>query len=140
VHFQLYARIKGINFVERSNCGKKFDRSYIFGRSYMLKKLFKLNVSNSLLIVSILSFPLILFVINKGFLDFYSAKLFGKLAIIYFSWAFLLYLFLYLISHLPKSKLRKILVVFTRIYIRFHIALAIIGTLLIAIHVIIMAA
>jgi hypothetical protein len=105
----------------------------------MLKKLFKLNVSNSLLIVSILSFPLILFVINKGFLDFHSAKLFGKLAIIYFSLAFLLYLFLYLISHLPKSKLRRILVVFTRIYIRFHIALAIIGTLLIAIHVIIMA-
>jgi hypothetical protein len=105
----------------------------------MLKKLFKLNVSNSLLIVSIVSFPLILFVINTGPLEFKSAKLFGRLAISYFFLSFLLYLFLYSISHLPKSQVRGGLVVFTRVYIRFHIAISIIGTLLIVLHVMVMA-
>jgi membrane-anchored protein YejM (alkaline phosphatase superfamily) len=104
----------------------------------MLKKLYKLNVTNSLLIVCILSFPLILFFINAGPLNFQSAKLFGRLAIGYFFLSFLLYLFLYLISHLPKSKARGRLVIFTRVYIRFHIAISIIGALLIVLHVTIM--
>jgi membrane-anchored protein YejM (alkaline phosphatase superfamily) len=105
----------------------------------MLKRLFKLNVSKSLLIVTIVSLPLILFTFNKGPLDFQAAKLFGRLASSYFLLAFLLYLLLYSISHLPKSILRGRLVVFTRVYIRFHIAISIIGTILIVLHVTIMA-
>jgi hypothetical protein len=98
-----------------------------------LKKLYVLNVSKSLMIISILTFPLLIFIIKQPY-DYNSAKTIAHLAIIYFFIAFLLYLFLYGISHLSKSPIRKKLVMFTRIFIRFHIAIGIMGTILILLH------
>lgn len=92
----------------------------------MLKRLYLLNLHQSLPIIAILTPPLVFF------LDDYH---FAKTAALYFIITFFLYPFLYTISRLPKSALRSNLVTFTRIYIRFHIAFAIIGVLLIILHV-----
>jgi hypothetical protein len=100
---------------------------------HILKKLYALNVPQSLIIVSILTLPLVIF-LNRNPVDYNFAKTLAHFAIIYFLIAFLLYVFLYGISHLPKSQTRKNLVMFTRIYIRFHIAIAIIGTIIIVLH------
>lgn len=103
----------------------------------ILKQLYSLNVPKSLILLSILTLPLVI-PLFKIPIVFQLAKTFGSLAALYFSLAFVLYLFLYGISHLPKSEFRRWLVIFTRIYIRFHIALAIVGVLLIFLHVTLM--
>jgi hypothetical protein len=102
-------------------------------RKRILKKLYVLNLTQSVIIVSALTLPLAVF-LSRFPIDYYMAKTLAHFAIIYFSAAFLLYIFLYTISHIPESPLRKGFVSFTRVYIRFHIALAIIGTLLIVFH------
>jgi hypothetical protein len=99
----------------------------------ILKKLYGLNVPISLMIVTIITLPSAIFVSNYP-VDYNFAKTLGRFAIIYFLIAFLLYIFLYAISHLPKSRTRKKLVIFTRVYIRFHIAIAIVGTVIIVLH------
>jgi cation transport ATPase len=102
-------------------------------RKRILKKLYALNVPQSLIIVSILTLPLVIFFVTHPF-DYNFAKSLAHFAIMYFSAAFLLYVFLYGISHFPKGRTRKKLVMLTRIYIRFHIAIAIIGTIIIFLH------
>jgi DMSO/TMAO reductase YedYZ heme-binding membrane subunit len=104
----------------------------MFGKR-ILKRLYALNVPQSLMIISILTLALVIFFVKHPF-DYNFAKSLAHFAIIYFSAAFLLYVFLYGISHFPKGRTRKTLVMFTRIYIRFHIAIAIIGTLMIIFH------
>jgi cation transport ATPase len=99
----------------------------------LLRKLYLLTVSQSLMIVSILTLPVIIF-LSSNPVGYKLAKTLANFAIIYFAIAFLLYLFLYGISHLPISRTRKRLVTFTRIYIRFHIAVAIVGTIFITLH------
>lgn len=102
----------------------------------ILKKLYTLNVPKSLTIITVLTLPLIIFLV--GLPDYATAIRLAHFAILYFVIAFILYGFLYAISHLPKSNRRKKLVIFTRIYIRFHIAVAIIGTLFICLHALLM--
>lgn len=58
----------------------------------------------------------------------------GRTAVAYFVFAFVLYLFLLAIQNLPHGRLNRRLVGFTRRYIRFHKAAAIIGALWIAVH------
>ncbi|RNF39552.1 hypothetical protein [Planococcus salinus] len=100
----------------------------------MLKILYRLNFRQAVLIVSILSLPLLFLLYRLGF-DTYRAALWaGRIGAIYLMLAFILYLFLYAISHLPKSSGRQKLVTFTRIYIRFHSSLAAIGSLFIVWH------
>jgi hypothetical protein len=101
-------------------------------RIILLKSLLKLNLSQSLFIVSTASLPILLFLIEG--ITYETARRFGIAAVIYFLLAFLLYLFLLSISHMSRSELRRKLVTFTRVYIRFHIAFAIIGIVLIAVH------
>jgi hypothetical protein len=102
-------------------------------RKRMLKKLNILNLPQSLLIVSVLTLPWVI-VLSRSPLDYNFAKTIAGYAVYYFAAAFLLYIFLYAISHLPNIRIRKNLVRFTKIYIRFHIALAIMGTLFIMLH------
>jgi hypothetical protein len=99
----------------------------------IVKKLYLLNVPQSLIIVLILTLPLVIFLSNYP-VDYNFAKTVAHFAIIYFLIAFLLYVFLYGISHLPKSRIRKKVVIFTRVFIRFHIAIAIVGAIIIVIH------
>jgi hypothetical protein len=115
----------------------KFEQK---GGDYMMwkelrKKLFKLNVRQALIIVSILSLPIFLFFLKEPF-NYALAKRMAQLSVAYFITAFSLYIFLYTIGKLSKSKARRNLVLFTRIFIRFHIAIAIFGTALITIHAI----
>jgi drug/metabolite transporter (DMT)-like permease len=99
----------------------------------MLNKLHVLNVPQSLVIVSILTLPMVI-ILNRSPIDYIFARTMARIAVFYFSAAFLLYIFLYGISHLPNIRIRKSLVIFTRVYIRFHIAMAIVGTLFIVLH------
>lgn len=99
----------------------------------ILKKLYVMNVPQSLIIVSILTLPLAIFLVKQPY-DYNFAKTLAHFAIIYFLIAFLLYVLLYGISHLPKSRARKNLVIFTRVYIRLHIAVAIVGAIIIVLH------
>jgi hypothetical protein len=98
------------------------------------KKLYVLNVIQSFIIVSLMSIPLVVILIRSS-MDYHLAKTLAHYAILYFSAAFLLYIFLLGIIHLPNCNKRMSLVDFTRIYIRFHVALAIMGTLFISLHI-----
>ncbi|AQQ52640.1 hypothetical protein [Planococcus lenghuensis] len=103
----------------------------------MLKKLFTINLWQSILIVTFFSLPLFLFI---GTMDggFRQALFAGRAAAVYFLLSFVLYLLLYAISHMPRSRAHRKLVIFTRIYIRFHISFAVIGTVLITGHILYM--
>lgn len=103
----------------------------------VLKRLYKLNVLQSSFIVFSFGIPLIFLILEAPFV-YFSSKRLAHIAITFFSLSFLLYPFLFTISRIPKSRVRKRLVMFTRIYIRFHIAFAIFGTFLILIHSIFM--
>jgi hypothetical protein len=100
---------------------------------YVAKKLYRLTVPQSLFIVLVLSLPLILILMRLPY-DYSSAKTIAHVSILYFCIAFILYLFLFAISHLKESSGRKALVMFTRVFIRFHISMAIVGTGLIVLH------
>lgn len=101
---------------------------------WILKKLYQLNVAQSFFIVSLLSMPLV-FKLRQTSMDYHLAKTLAQYAVVYYIAAFLLYIFLLAIIHLPESDKRKSLVLFTRVYIRFHVALAIMGTLFISFHI-----
>jgi hypothetical protein len=101
------------------------------------KKLFTLNVFQAFIIISVVTLPLIL-LFYKHPLDYHSSKTMAYLSLLYFFIAFILYVFLYTISHSANHAVRKKLVIFTRVYIRFHIAVGIMGTILIIIHAIYM--
>lgn len=103
-------------------------------REVMLKKLFHINVWQSLLILSVLSLPLFFKLTDSGTPAFLSARLSGRYGSVFFLLAFSLYLFLYAIPRLPRSKAHRKLVQFTRVYIRFHIAFALLGLLFIFWH------
>lgn len=104
----------------------------------MLKKLFTINLWQSVLIVTVLSLPLFLF-LGRMDGEFNRALFAGRTAGIYFLLSFILYLFLYSISHLPRGRGHRKLVIFTRIYIRFHISFAIMGAVLLVAHISYMA-
>ncbi|WP_158736920.1 hypothetical protein [Alteribacillus sp. YIM 98480] len=99
----------------------------------MLRFLFRLNVVPSLVILFVPTIFLTAFLllkqpssINTRLVDFASASGY------YFLLAFLLYPLLLGVKH----SRRRMLVTFTRIYIRFHIATAILGTVLLLPHVV----
>jgi small-conductance mechanosensitive channel len=99
------------------------------------KFLYTLNVKQALLIVFVLSLPWLLFLIKRLFeFNYGLAKTLGNTALVYFAIAFMLYPFLLSISRMGKRSIRKKLVTFTRIYIRFHVATAIFGTVFIIFH------
>lgn len=101
----------------------------------ILKFLYTLNVKQSILIVFVLSFPWLLFLIKRLFeFDYGLAKTLGTTALVYFAISFMLYPFLFTISRMGKRTIRNKFVTFTRIYIRFHVAAAIFGTVFIFLH------
>lgn len=101
------------------------------------KKLFTLNVFQAFVIISVVTLPLILVLLHNPF-NYHSSKTMAYLSLLYFFIAFILYLLLYTISHSANHSIRKRIVIFTRVYIRFHIAVGIMGTILIIIHAIYM--
>jgi hypothetical protein len=100
----------------------------------LTKKLYTLNVPQSFIIVLFFSIPLVV-TLGRSSMDYQLAKTLAHYAILFFLAAFILYIFLFGIIHFPNHDKRKSLVVFTRIYIRFHVALAIMGTLFISLHI-----
>ncbi|WLD93630.1 hypothetical protein [Alkalihalobacillus sp. AL-G] len=103
-------------------------------KSYILRWLFRLNVSKSTLIITLLSSPWLvsLFLKDTGIA---TAILWAYTAVGYFFISFLLLLFLKLISTMRKSEVRKRLVTFARVYIRFHVASALLGVYSLYFHV-----
>ena len=104
----------------------------------MLKFLFRLTFRQALPIIGVLSLPLLFWVIDGRVDAYQAAKLSGRIGSIYLLLAFSLYLFLYAISHLRKSGGRQRLVTFTRVYIRFHSSLAVVGSFFIVWHLVFM--
>lgn len=99
----------------------------------ILRFLFRLNVWKSTVIVFVLSLPwfIYLFTIHS---EFTASIMWAYTALVYFVLAFILYLFLRMIGILGRSASRRRLVIFTRVYIRFHIAVALHGVAALIIH------
>ncbi|MEQ6378478.1 hypothetical protein RZN22_17815 [Bacillaceae bacterium S4-13-58] len=102
-------------------------------KNNLLKFLYNLNVAKAITIVSVLTIPILIFYLDFQ-VSYPMGKQWGQLAFIYYSLAIVLYAFLFSISHMKRSLFRKKLVTFTRIFIRFHVAIAIIGTLFVLFH------
>ncbi|SDI92661.1 hypothetical protein [Alteribacillus bidgolensis] len=99
----------------------------------MLRFLFRLNVVQSLVILIVPTIFVTAFLLLKQPSHIYTKLVdFAAAAMFYFLLAFLLYPLLLGVKYTRRKKL----VIFTRIYIRFHIAAAILGTVLLLPHVI----
>ncbi|WP_257351340.1 hypothetical protein [Pseudalkalibacillus decolorationis] len=101
---------------------------------YILRWLFRLNVSKSTLFATLLTSPWLIFLLLQH-RDFTTAILWAYTAVVYFFISFFLLIFLKLISFLGRSNARKKLVTFTRVYIRFHVASALLGLFSLYFHV-----
>ncbi|WP_349409199.1 hypothetical protein [Pseudalkalibacillus sp. SCS-8] len=95
-------------------------------RKRILRFLFRLDVRKSTGIALAVSSPWLLYLLWRP-MDHATAILWANTALVYFILAFILYLFLRLIGRLGRSEARRRLVIFTRVYIRFHVASAILG-------------
>ncbi len=99
-----------------------------------MKFLYQLNVWKSSVIVLIGSLPWFVYLITKE-TGYETAVLWAYTALVYFILAFILYIFLRLIGKLGRTVTRRRLVTFTRVYIRFHIAVALHGLASILVHI-----
>jgi hypothetical protein len=96
-------------------------------------KLYRLNVIHGIIIVFILTLPWGIYLLRQTY-TYQLAKILADTAIVYFTIAFMLYPCLYAISHTRSKPIRRKLVIFTRVFIRFHIAVAIVGIFWIILH------
>lgn len=94
----------------------------------------KLNIAQAVITIVLLSIPLYLWIYHApaGYQRAIQAAIVG---VIYFLLSFSLYLFVIIIRQLNATSLRRKIVIFTRIFIRFHIAFALLGLLFILYHV-----
>ncbi|MCF6411771.1 hypothetical protein [Pseudalkalibacillus salsuginis] len=101
----------------------------------LFKFFYQINVWQSMVVVCLLSSPwfVYIFMIPDNHT---KALLWAYTALTYFLLSFLLYIFLRLISNLGKTPIRKKIVTFTRIFIRFHVAMAILGVISILFHIV----
>ncbi len=102
-----------------------------------MRFLYRLNVYQSTIILTLLSIPWLLYLLMQP-RTISTAFHWAYTALIYFILSFILYLFLQWISRSGRSGFRKKLVTFTRIYIRFHVAAALLGVTSLLMHVVIM--
>ncbi|WP_088006469.1 hypothetical protein [Indiicoccus explosivorum] len=100
----------------------------------MKNRLFSLTLKQSFLIVLTLSaLPVTVILLNMeaGFSRLAAA---GRTGAVYLFFAFILYGFLVAVRKFPRGRGHRKLVVFTRVYIRFHIAFAVTGAALVLWH------
>ncbi|MGP4081883.1 hypothetical protein ACTWQL_18460 [Pseudalkalibacillus sp. R45] len=102
-----------------------------------MRFLYRLNVYQSTIILTLLSIPWLFYLLLQP-RTISTAINWAYTALIYFILSFILYLFLQWISRSGRSNFRKKLVIFTRIYIRFHVAAALLGVTSLLMHVLIM--
>ncbi|WP_221569047.1 hypothetical protein [Alkalihalobacillus sp. TS-13] len=103
-----------------------------------MRFLYRLNVYQSTIILTLLSIPWLFYLLMQPRTISTSIN-WAYTALIYFILSFILYLFLQWISRSGRSNFRKKLVTFTRIYIRFHVAAALLGVTSLLMHVLLMA-
>ncbi|MCF6139387.1 hypothetical protein [Pseudalkalibacillus berkeleyi] len=84
-------------------------------------------------ITIILFMPWFIYMFSRPY-NLSTAILWAYTALSCFVLAFILYIFLRLIGRLGRTDMRRKLVVFTRVYIRFHIAIALIGVASLFMH------
>ncbi|WP_408009022.1 hypothetical protein ACJROX_01370 [Pseudalkalibacillus sp. A8] len=101
----------------------------------LFKFLYQINVWQSMVIVCLLSSPWFVYLLMTPN-NHTKAILWAYTALSYFLLSFLLYIFLRLISNLGQTSIRKKIVTFTRIFIRFHVAMAILGVTSILFHIV----
>ncbi|MGM7703580.1 hypothetical protein ACSVDE_17800 [Pseudalkalibacillus sp. Hm43] len=99
-----------------------------------MRFLYQLNVWKSTVIVMIVSLPWFLYILTREE-GYETAVLWAYTALVYFILAFILYLFLRMIGKLGRTPARRKLVIFTRVYIRFHVAAGLHGLAAILMHI-----
>ncbi|WP_202080572.1 hypothetical protein [Caldalkalibacillus salinus] len=102
----------------------------------LMPQLYTLTVKQSMLVLGLGMLPVMAFIIAGATKTPSTLSItMGRMAAVLFLLAFILYGFLVAIRWLPRSRFRYRLVLFTRLFIRFHISCAIFGLSFLILHI-----